>query len=193
MWPGGTRGNVSSGWHTLCMIQSVLGDPVMLLTQHDTGSGGWGSWWNIRSTNVGLLNPGHIPGTLLSPALLDGVHQANPLDLCVKATRASTTISAGITTTVDNMLILDSTHATYGGIWTIGSNQTAVTNWDLNSAVADEKALVSWVAKASAGFQTMSWTTTVGGEGATVAIAFRPAVSAIGCIVALLTMGVGGC
>ena len=96
------------------------------------------------------------PSTLLNTVLLDGVDQASPFDLCAKATGTSTTISVGITTTVDNTPILDSTHATYGGTSTIGADQTTVTNRDLNSAVADENALVLWVAKTSAGSQTMS-------------------------------------
>ena len=133
------------------------------------------------------------PSTLLNTVLLDGVDQASPFGLCAKATGTSTTISVGITTTVDNTPILDSTHATYGGTWTIGADQTTVTNRDLNSAVADEKVLVLWVAKASVGSQTMSWTTTVGSEWATVAIAFRPAASAADCTGALPTMGVEEC
>ena len=103
-----------------------------------------------------------------------GVDQTTPVNAVGGATGASTTLSAGITTTVDNCYLIDAVYSRSGTL-TKDATQTTIANV---SIAGDDTVGASYKSAGATGAKTMDWIESAdGNDWAISAIALAPASS----------------
>lgn len=116
-----------------------------------------------------------------------GVDQTTPVNTAGGATGTSTTLSAGLTTTVDSCYLIDAVYSRSGTL-TKNATQTTIANV---SIAADDTVGASYKSAGTAGAKTMDWTESAdGNDWAMSVIALQPSSTSV-VRHGLLSLGVG--